>query len=155
MGPLACVLRPSGSTHGRPPCFFLLSPGVVVPMVPNLISSPQVLDKWALILINQIFLLWWSCRVLYLTWNNPLSAIGLWLSDKWLWTSPTMFLKMQIGAPNRCSPPTPVPNLLKNWFGSEILLLLQMSTPFFSWSENPWSDLYYLLLFSSIVNRWK
>jgi hypothetical protein len=30
---------------------------VMVPMVPNLVSSPRVLDKRALILVNQIFLL--------------------------------------------------------------------------------------------------
>jgi hypothetical protein len=43
MGLLARVLRSSGLTHGRPPCSFWLSPGDVVPMVPNLISNPQML----------------------------------------------------------------------------------------------------------------
>jgi hypothetical protein len=37
---LAHSLRPSGPTHGRPPCSFLLSPGDVVPMVPNLVRCP-------------------------------------------------------------------------------------------------------------------
>jgi hypothetical protein len=58
MGLSARVLRPSGKTHDRPPCSFLLSLGDVVPMVPNLTSSPRVLDKRALILVIQIFLLW-------------------------------------------------------------------------------------------------
>jgi hypothetical protein len=57
MGLLAHVLRPSGPTHGKPPCSFLLSLGDVVPMVPNLVSSPRVLGKQALILVNQILLL--------------------------------------------------------------------------------------------------
>jgi hypothetical protein len=55
---LACVLWLSGMTHDRPPCSSLPSPGDVVPMVPNLISSPRVLGKRALIQINQIFLSW-------------------------------------------------------------------------------------------------
>jgi hypothetical protein len=38
MGLLARVLGPSGPTHGRLPCSFLLSPGDVVPMIPNLVS---------------------------------------------------------------------------------------------------------------------
>jgi hypothetical protein len=59
------------------PCFVWLSRGDVVPMVPDLISSPWVLGKRALILVNQIFLLWWSCRVLCSIWNNLL--IALWL----------------------------------------------------------------------------
>jgi hypothetical protein len=42
-GHLAHVLRPSGMTHGRPPYSFPLSPGHVVPMVPDLISSPECL----------------------------------------------------------------------------------------------------------------
>jgi hypothetical protein len=41
MGLLAHVLMPSGLTHGRPPCFFLPSPGDMVPMVPNLVSISQ------------------------------------------------------------------------------------------------------------------
>jgi hypothetical protein len=82
MGLLAHVLRPSGLTHGRPPCSFLPSPRDVVPMVPNLISNPRVLGKRALTLVNQIFLLWHSCQVLYPTWNNLLSAIWLWSSAK-------------------------------------------------------------------------
>jgi hypothetical protein len=77
MGLLAHVLRSSGLTHGRPPCSFLPSPRDVVPMVPNLISNPRVLGKQDSILVNQIFLLWRSCRVLCLTGNNLLSAIWL------------------------------------------------------------------------------
>jgi hypothetical protein len=50
MGSLASALRPSGLTLGRPPYFFLPSPGVIVPMVPNLVSNPRVLGKRALIL---------------------------------------------------------------------------------------------------------
>jgi hypothetical protein len=57
MGLLAHVLRPSGPTHGKPPCSFLLSLGDVVPMVPNLVNSSRVLGKQALILVNQILLL--------------------------------------------------------------------------------------------------
>jgi hypothetical protein len=57
MSLLACVLRSSGLTHGRTPCSFWPSQGDVVPMVANLISSPRVLGKRALILVNQIFLL--------------------------------------------------------------------------------------------------
>jgi hypothetical protein len=57
MGLLARALRPSGLTHDRPPCSSLPSLGDVVPMVPNLISSPRVLGKRFLILVNQIFLL--------------------------------------------------------------------------------------------------
>jgi hypothetical protein len=49
---LAYALRLSGPTHGRPLCSSRLSPGDVVPMVPNLISSPRVLGKRALILVN-------------------------------------------------------------------------------------------------------
>jgi hypothetical protein len=45
-------------------------------------QQSQVLGKRALILVNQIFLLWQSCRVLCPTWNNLLSAIWLWLSAK-------------------------------------------------------------------------
>jgi hypothetical protein len=42
MGLLACVLRPSGLTHGSPPpCSSLSSSGDLVPMVPNLVSSPS------------------------------------------------------------------------------------------------------------------
>jgi hypothetical protein len=41
-----------------PPCSSLSSPGDVVSVVLNLVSSPpQVLGKRALILVNQIFLL--------------------------------------------------------------------------------------------------
>jgi hypothetical protein len=57
MGLLACVHRPSGLTQGMPPSSFLLSLGDMVPKVPILISSPRVLGKRALILVNQIFLL--------------------------------------------------------------------------------------------------
>jgi hypothetical protein len=38
MGLLARTLRPSGPTHGRPPCFVRLSPRDVVPMVPDLVN---------------------------------------------------------------------------------------------------------------------
>jgi hypothetical protein len=57
MGLLAHALRPSGPTIGRPPCSSQPSPGDVVPMVPDFINRPRVLDKQALILVNQIFLL--------------------------------------------------------------------------------------------------
>jgi hypothetical protein len=57
MSLMSRALRPSGLTLGRPPCSFCLSPGDVVPMIPDLISSPRVPDKRALILVNQIFLL--------------------------------------------------------------------------------------------------
>jgi hypothetical protein len=43
MGLLAHVLRLSGPTHGRPPCSFLPSLGDMVPVVPNLVSSPECL----------------------------------------------------------------------------------------------------------------
>jgi hypothetical protein len=56
MGLLTRVLRLSGLTHGRPPCSFLPSSGDMVPLVPNLVSSPSDC-KQALILVNQIFLL--------------------------------------------------------------------------------------------------
>jgi hypothetical protein len=39
-------------------------------MVPVLISSPRVLGKRPCFLINQTFLLWRSCRVLRVTWND-------------------------------------------------------------------------------------
>jgi hypothetical protein len=52
MGLLARALSPSGLTHGRPPYSSLPSPGDVVPMVPNLVSSSRVLGKRILILIN-------------------------------------------------------------------------------------------------------
>jgi hypothetical protein len=39
MGILACALRPSGSTHGRPPCSSWLSLGDVVPMVPDRVTT--------------------------------------------------------------------------------------------------------------------
>jgi hypothetical protein len=46
MGLLAHAVRLSGSTLGSPPPHsFLLSPEHMVPMVPNLISSPRVLGK--------------------------------------------------------------------------------------------------------------
>jgi hypothetical protein len=38
MGLLAHALRPSGPTHGRPPYSVRLSPGNVVPMVPDLVT---------------------------------------------------------------------------------------------------------------------
>jgi hypothetical protein len=57
MGLLACALGPSGRTLDRPPCSYWLSSGDVVPMVPDLLSSPRVLGKRGLILINKIFLL--------------------------------------------------------------------------------------------------
>jgi hypothetical protein len=44
MGLLACVLRPSGPTHGKSLCSFLSSPRDMIPMVPNLISRP--LSAW-------------------------------------------------------------------------------------------------------------
>jgi hypothetical protein len=47
---LAQILRPSGLTHGRPPCSSLQSPVDLVPMVPNLVSSHRVLGKQALVL---------------------------------------------------------------------------------------------------------
>jgi hypothetical protein len=49
MGLLARILRPSGLSHGRPPCNLLLSPGDMVPMVPNLIN-PQVRQPSPLVL---------------------------------------------------------------------------------------------------------
>jgi hypothetical protein len=45
---LACILRPNGPTHGRPPYSFPLSLGDMVPMVPDLISNPRGLGKRAL-----------------------------------------------------------------------------------------------------------
>jgi hypothetical protein len=39
MGLLARALKPSGLTHGRPPGSFLLSPGDVSPMMPDLIRN--------------------------------------------------------------------------------------------------------------------
>jgi hypothetical protein len=57
MGLLVRVLRLSAPTHGRPPYSFWLSPRDVVPMVPELVSSPRVLGKQALSLVNQTFLL--------------------------------------------------------------------------------------------------
>jgi hypothetical protein len=50
MAPLARAFRPSGLSLGRPPCSFLLSLGDMVPLVPILISSPQVLGKRAWII---------------------------------------------------------------------------------------------------------
>jgi hypothetical protein len=47
MGLLAHAVRPSEPTLGRPPFFFLPTPGDVVPMVPNIVSCPQVLSKRA------------------------------------------------------------------------------------------------------------
>jgi hypothetical protein len=40
MGLLVYALRPSGLTLGRPPCSSHPSLGDVVPMIPDLISSP-------------------------------------------------------------------------------------------------------------------
>jgi hypothetical protein len=57
MGLLAHALRPSGLTLGRPPYSSRPSPGDVVAMVLDLISSQRLLGKRALILIIQIFLL--------------------------------------------------------------------------------------------------
>jgi hypothetical protein len=54
---LARVLRPSGPTHGRPPYSFRPSSRDVVPMVSDLVHSPQVLGKQALSLVNQTSLL--------------------------------------------------------------------------------------------------
>jgi hypothetical protein len=45
----AWILWSSGLTHGGPPYSFSLSPVAVVPMVPNLVSSPRVLGKRALV----------------------------------------------------------------------------------------------------------
>jgi hypothetical protein len=41
---LAHVLWLSGTNHGRPPCSFRLSPGDVVPMVPDLVNDTLTLD---------------------------------------------------------------------------------------------------------------
>jgi hypothetical protein len=57
MGLLARALRLSGPTHGSPPSSSLPSLGDMVPMVTNLVSSPRVLGKRALMQDNQIFLL--------------------------------------------------------------------------------------------------
>jgi hypothetical protein len=84
MGLLTQVLRLGGLTHGGPPCSFLPSRGELVPMVPNLVSSPQVLDKQALVLIIQTFLFWRRFRVLYFVYNNWSSAKQVWLSAKQL-----------------------------------------------------------------------
>jgi hypothetical protein len=56
MSSLACALKPSGLTLGRPPCSFLPSLRDVVSMVPNLIISlteqeqrflrPMVPNSW-------------------------------------------------------------------------------------------------------------
>jgi hypothetical protein len=48
MGLLAHVLRPSGPTHGWPPCSFPLSLGDVVPMVLDLITSHLIRLRHAL-----------------------------------------------------------------------------------------------------------
>jgi hypothetical protein len=45
MSLLAHALSPSGLTHGRSPCSSLSSTEDVVPMVPNLVSSPRVFAK--------------------------------------------------------------------------------------------------------------
>jgi hypothetical protein len=39
MGALAHAFRPSGPTLGWTPCFFLPSPGDVVPLVPILVTN--------------------------------------------------------------------------------------------------------------------
>jgi hypothetical protein len=39
MGLMAQILGPSGPTHGRPPYSLLLSPGDLVPMVPNIVKD--------------------------------------------------------------------------------------------------------------------
>jgi hypothetical protein len=57
MSLLAHAFRLSGPTHGGPPCSSRPSLGDVAPMLPDLISSPRLLGKRALILVNQIFLL--------------------------------------------------------------------------------------------------
>jgi hypothetical protein len=57
MGLLARALRSSGPILGRLPCSSRPSLGDVVPMVPDLVSSPRVLGKQALIVVNKIFLL--------------------------------------------------------------------------------------------------
>jgi hypothetical protein len=43
MGHLARGFRLSGPTHGRPPCYFHLSPRYTVPVVPDIASSPECL----------------------------------------------------------------------------------------------------------------
>jgi hypothetical protein len=103
MGLLACVLRLSGPTHGSPPCSSLPSSGDVVPMVPNLVSSPRMLAKRALIPINHIFLSWQSYQVLCSTWNNSLSQFSsgqVINGSDWVHQ---VSLKTRIGAP-RCCP---------------------------------------------------
>jgi hypothetical protein len=57
MGLLVQALRPSGPTHGRTPCSSRPSVGDMVPTIPDLVSSPRVLGKRALIIVNNIFLL--------------------------------------------------------------------------------------------------
>jgi hypothetical protein len=51
MGLLTRALRLSGPTHGRPPYSIQPSLGDVVPMLPDLVNSPRVLGKRALILL--------------------------------------------------------------------------------------------------------
>jgi hypothetical protein len=54
----------SGPTHVRPPYSSLLNLVDLVPTAPNLVSSPQVLGKRALVLKIQTLLFQQSCRVL-------------------------------------------------------------------------------------------
>jgi hypothetical protein len=57
MGLLTGVFRPSGSTHGRPPCSLSPSPDGVVPMVPNLITEfAKYLKKHEIIGMDQNFI---------------------------------------------------------------------------------------------------
>jgi hypothetical protein len=49
---VARVFWPSGPIHGRPPCSFSLIPVGVVPLVPNLISTP--LSAWQVKLLSVV-----------------------------------------------------------------------------------------------------
>jgi hypothetical protein len=96
MGLLTKIVRPNGLIHGRP-LFFFSSLVDMVPMVANLVSSPRVLGKRALVLKIQTFLLQAKLPSAMSLWNN-------WPSVNKPWPSPTKSIKMWIGAPIRCSP---------------------------------------------------
>jgi hypothetical protein len=56
MGLLARALKPRGPTHGRLPCSSLVSPGDVVPMVPNPVmqANPKFVMGQQMLIVSEL-----------------------------------------------------------------------------------------------------
>jgi hypothetical protein len=82
----------------------LPSPEDLVPMIPNLVSSPRVFGKRALVLIIQIFLTWRSWQSALFDLEELVECYLALVECSMPLTESQQVLKTRIGAPNRCSP---------------------------------------------------